>query len=535
MEGELKMKKQLLTALLALALAVGLLQGGALAAQPAGRAGSRLTGADREVYQVLREEAAKIAAGTRSSTVIQIPDLSALSWSLAELGLTEENRQAALSKLDEKFSQTLNMDRVYTALAADCPYELYWRGLQYGWKYDRSVQNGRASIRNLVIQIKTAPDYQGGGDTTVDAQEAARGKQAAETAKAIVERYQDLPDHEKLDAYRREICALVSYNEAAAGGGAPYGDPWQLVYVFDGDPATNVVCEGYSKAFQYLCDLSRFSGDVRCYTVSGQMNGGRHMWNVVRMEDGKNYLVDLTNCDEGTAGAPDKLFLAGARESGSGQSYTAVNGGGAVYTYAQDEKDLFVDGWLALSGEDYRYDPSAQPPANTAFSDVKADAYYAQAVAWAVEARITQGTGPDTFSPEDNCTHAEIVTFLWRAEGEPDSQGWSFIPLSGKEFYAQAVCWAAEQGVIAQGFDPEAECTRAQAMDYIWAAFGRKDAPACAFDDVAQDAPYAGAVAWAVEQEVTTGTTDATFEPDQVCTRGQIATFLHRAYQQGGI
>lgn len=526
------MKKHLTAALLALALAAGLLQGTAMAAQPAGWAGSRLTGADREVYQVLREEAAKIAGGTRTSTSFRIPDLDSLSWSLTELGVSGGSQQAVVAKMDEKFKESLHLDRVYTALAADCPYELCWRDLQYGWTYDRAVRDGRAAIRNLTIQIKVAQAYQGGSDTTVDAQMAAQARKAADNARAIVERYKDLPDYEKLDAYRREICQLVSYNKAAAGGGASYGDPWQMVYVFDGDPSTNVVCEGYSKAFQYLCDLSRFSGDVRCYTVSGQMNGGGHMWNVVRMEDGKNYLADVTNCDDGTAGAPDKLFLAGAQEKNNGRTYTVADAGGAVYTYAQDEKDLFVDGWPALSGEDYHYDPNAVRPAvGTAFSDVGADAYYAQAVAWAVEEKITQGTSPTTFSPGDECTHAEIITFLWRAEGELDSQGWSFIPLTGQEFYAQAVCWAAEQGVITQDFDPEADCTRAEAMSYIWAARGRLDAPACAFEDVAEDAPYAGAVAWAVEEEVTTGTTETTFEPDKVCTRGQIVTFLHRAYQ----
>ena len=113
-------------------------------------------------------------------------------------------------------------------------------------------------------------------------------------------------------AFRDEICELVSYNAAAAGESYTdgYGDPWQLIYVFDGDDSTNVVCEGYAKAFQYLCDLS----GLTCYTVTGAMAGGTgegpHMWNIVTLGD-ENYLVDVTNSDAGTVGQNGGLFLAG--------------------------------------------------------------------------------------------------------------------------------------------------------------------------------------------------------------------------------
>ena len=136
---------------------------------------------------------------------------------------------------------------------------------------------------------------------------------------------------EKLAAYKNKICELVSYNDAAADSMSTANgiNPWQMIYVFDGSSSTKVVCEGYSKAFQYLCDLSSFSGDVECHTMGGTMSGGTgaggHMWNVVTMDDGKNYLVDVTNCNTGTIGSPDKLFLAHTTKSqNANQTHTAA-------------------------------------------------------------------------------------------------------------------------------------------------------------------------------------------------------------------
>lgn len=132
-------------------------------------------------------------------------------------------------------------------------------------------------------------------------------KKAAANAKMIVNEFSSYTEPEKLLAYKEIICNLTSYNEDVTDWDE-YGDPWQLIYVFDGDDSTNVVCEGYSKAFQYLCDLS----DITCYTVSGIMSGGTgagpHMWNIVA-NNGKYYLADITNSDEGTVGAGGGLFL----------------------------------------------------------------------------------------------------------------------------------------------------------------------------------------------------------------------------------
>lgn len=524
------MKKRWTAILLALALAATLLPGTALAAEAAGPAGSRLTGADLAVYRVLKNEVAKIAEGTRTSTVVTLPDQNALSWTLSELGAAGDSEGAAVGRLKSKVAATFHIERVYTALVSDCAYEMFWRGAGCTCDFSYSIQGNRASVQDLTITFQVAEAYQDGGETTVSGDKVAAAKQAAENAKAIVAKYQDRSDYEKLAAYCQEICRLVSFDFAATADGAPYGDPWQLVNVFDGDPDTNVVCEGYSKAFQYLCDLSEFDGDIVCRTVTGSMSGGDHMWNVVQMEDGKNYLVDVTNCDSGDTGALDRQFLAGGTRGDGGRTYIIpLNPGSMTYVYRDEQKDLYTDGWLALSDSAYVYDPSAARPKPVPnFTDTPD--WCAKEAKWAAKKGITKGYGGgSTFAPGVDCTHTQILTFLWRAADEPISA--AKAPITVETWYQDAIDWAYEQKMIDDDFNADALCTRADAVSYIWQALDRpKAAKAASFPDVDADAPYAGAVSWAVEKGVTDGYGGNSFAPDRVCTRGQIAAFLYRAY-----
>ena len=135
--------------------------------------------------------------------------------------------------------------------------------------YGLSGNSSEIFITSLTFSFKVAEAYKGADDYTTDISKTSAVTAAVANANAIVDKYAGNTDWEKLNAYRTEICRLVSYDRSAAEGGVAYGDPWQLVYVFDGDPNTNVVCEGYSKAFQYLCDLSAF-GDVVCNTEIGR-------------------------------------------------------------------------------------------------------------------------------------------------------------------------------------------------------------------------------------------------------------------------
>lgn len=178
-------------------------------------------------------------------------------------------------------------------------------------------------------------------------------------------------------------------------------------------------------------------------------------------------------------------------------------------------------------------DTSAASP--TGFSDVATDAYYADAVKWAVEKGITSGTTTTTFSPDDTCTKAQILTFLWRANGSPEPGIPNcFEDVNESAYYYKAAVWACENGLIMdRWFGGDAPCTRIETVTYLWTLAGQPAAAnAVAFTDLPDDADSVQAVAWAVEKGITSGTSATTFAPDTTCTRGQIVTFLYRDMAQ---
>ena len=171
------------------------------------------------------------------------------------------------------------------------------------------------------------------------------------------------------------------------------------------------------------------------------------------------------------------------------------------------------------------------------FRDVPTDAYYYEAVKWAQKKGITGGIGNDLFGPYQPCTRAQIVTFLWRAAGSPVvNYAMDLADVSGDAYYAEAVRWALSQGITtgtADGkFSPNAPCTRAQAVTFLFRASKASADGAPAFSDVAADAYYAEAVKWATDNGITNGTTSSTFSPGSGCTRAQIVTFLWRLYAE---
>ena len=170
------------------------------------------------------------------------------------------------------------------------------------------------------------------------------------------------------------------------------------------------------------------------------------------------------------------------------------------------------------------------------FYDVPNGAYFYEAVKWAVDKGITNGLSDTMFGPYESCTRAQIVTFLWRAAGSPEPKtASSFTDVSASAYYAKAVAWAIENGITngmtETTFAPNATCTRGQSVTFLHRALKGTASGSTNFTDVKSDAFYADAINWAVANNVTNGTSNTTFSPNADCTRAEIVTFLYRAYQ----
>ena len=335
------------------------------------------------IYRRLVPEIKKIAAGESASATIVITDMP-ITYTQGDLGHITIVKDGALSeeagaRIGELFGADVNHDALLSKLLANMPYELYWfdktngMAISYGIEADENT----VTIPYIVVGFCVAdayrdttkylvddedkivkdedgnpiPDY-----TAVDTAKTGAARTAAAKAAEVVAANQDKGTYGKLVAYADYIKNAVSYNYAAADKNN-YGDPWQLIYVFDENPDTNVVCEGYSKAFKYLCDLTWTGSDpeVACYLPTGTMDGGTgagdHMWNIVSI-GGANYLTDITNCDSGTTGAPDQLFLCGAEGSVDASYAAATTNGTVTYVYDQNTKDIY-DQELVLSATKY--------------------------------------------------------------------------------------------------------------------------------------------------------------------------------------
>ena len=331
-----------------------------------------LPGELSSVYNEVKPMVKLVADGTRASTIFELPG----TWTKpkSEWGITGEviSADALTAEASAAIEAAFNLDALMQRMLSEMPYELYWfdKTEGIGMSYGVSLSGEILTVKNLKLSMYISQAYakiNEGGATydpfTANTAKTSAAKRAAENATQVVAANTAKSDHEKLKAYLDYIKDAVSYNNEAANNNAtPYGDPWQIIYVFDNDSSTNVVCEGYAKAFKHLCDLSSFSeSDLFCSLVTGTMtvgtSAGPHMWNIVTI-GGRNYLVDATNCDADTVGAPDKLFLCGAAENAPSTKYTATAGNQSiVYEYDADTLSDYASSDLKL--EKMPYSPTS--------------------------------------------------------------------------------------------------------------------------------------------------------------------------------
>ena len=429
------------------------------------------TGVEKSIYDILNAEIAKIAAGQRSSTQIEVP-LSVFnlksSYTAADLGVstifdsngqfTDEAINAIYGLIDKDYDAMVDM------LLADNPYEMYWFnkdssscwGIEYP-SIGASTSGGKTTVRfadePLTFKFEVSQDYRA-DQYTVDTSNVDRVNRAIANAQKIITQHADKDNYEKLLAYKVAICDLVSYNDDAANkyNNTPYGDPWQLVWVFDDDSATKVVCEGYSKAFQYLCDHSAFQGSVNCICVTGSI-GGDHMWNVVQMHNGKNYLVDVTNCDTGTIGAPDKLFLAGCANGSPATGYQFPFD--ITFTYDAETRALYSTALLTLSSKGYLEETAPEPVTITDIlylpSDLKTVEPNAFAGIAAQKVVVPSGCtsiGDHAFANCQNLVEVQIPSSVTTIHDDAFAGCGKLSIVSGS---GQIVAWADSHGFIGVG------------------------------------------------------------------------------------
>ena len=275
---------------------------------------------------------------------------------------------------------------------------------------------------------------------------------------------------------------------------------------------------------------------------SGSSSGGggsstpRYAVTVPDKTENGSLSVSSKNAKKGSdvtvTATPDKGYEVDdiVAKDAKGNKLTLKDNGDGTYTFTMPASKVTVTATFAEKKADEPVAPEKL------FADVSAEEYYYEAVKWASENGVTGGIGENLFGANLPCTRAQIVTFLWRAAGSPEPKGMSgFVDVSADAYYAKAVAWAVEEGIVsgtsATTFNPDAVCTRAQSVAFLYRAFGEKVNKAAGFSDVSADAYYADAVAWAVENGVASGIGGGLFAPDQDCARGQIVAFLYRAYQ----
>lgn len=350
--------------------------------------------ANRKIYDSIKQQIHQIMENPDTAVsgefTVDLPDelgkYTGDNWFTAEdLGLTTLSDSGssisneAMQALKQKITNETGIDlnKITKCLFSDCAAELFWRGLSYKSSFNGGFHSNGSGLQigssKVSITFYPSDAFKGSGENeaALDSTKLAAVKKAKETAAAIVAENASKSDYQKLLAYANKIADLTDYNNEAVSTSTPYGNPWQMIWVFDGDESTKVVCEGYSKAFQYLCDLTRWTDSrTECYYISGDC-GGAHAWNIVRLK-GKSYLTDITNYDITNREDRFCLFLGGTAGSvDKGYTFTTKSNQTLTYTYTSDTLALFGEEVLSLA--DKQYSESSEGEEKTDLSALTAE------------------------------------------------------------------------------------------------------------------------------------------------------------------
>lgn len=345
--------------------------------------GENLTGFNAKVYSELKKVIGQIANGSRTSTSITITmeDLGLPSRLYgSNLGIGKITKEPAYDyeatdnstyeKVQEAIAKYLNYDPITVGWSVfrDCPAEFYWFDLtfyfsepenSFAYSYD-STKHEYYVTCEVSFDFLVNEYFRGDFYFSVNPYYVSTLNLALRNANKIVSDAASLSDYDKLVYYRNKIVALNEYNydvyyNMPESGYGDNGNPWQIIWVFDNDPNTNVVCEGYAKSFKYLCDKTNFEhANIQCYLMKGSFSSGYgwdlHMWNVLHMSDGKNYLVDITACDNGGSDVDPDPFMARTVGGSVADGYRIIDGD-RVFTYVYDSETvgLFSTQQLTLS------------------------------------------------------------------------------------------------------------------------------------------------------------------------------------------
>lgn len=358
---------------------------------------STFTANEKKLYNDLLPEMTKLATGASNSARVTVNVGSYFpkeSYTREELGITSFASDSQLSdETIKSIDNLLNMDfgKVTFALFTNNPFDMYWfdkTNMKYGYSEIGNVlitKDGNSMTTSgiqLVFEFPVEKEYSATNavktlDLNTTATSAASSKTQAKAKEVVAEVTKNSKTHyDILKGYMDWICGAVDYNKSISLTD-DYGNPWQMIWAFDDDASTNIVCEGYAKAFKYLCDQTpELTNDgIEVYLMLGDLGGSGitpqpHMWNVVHMNNGKNYLVDCTNMDPQTIQwqTPNLLFMAGAPK-GSGTSdgkaadmYSFSDGKSNVtFTYSQIVMELFTPAEKDLATESYNPSDSATP------------------------------------------------------------------------------------------------------------------------------------------------------------------------------